>query len=730
MMKVVLLLVVSVVSVTALCKGCKYGTCAPYVPGVGFCPSGFESTDKRDCCEKIPLVGTCVAYKVHCKPSASCKWYDFDCNSDKVTDVFDDIQSDVKDEWSKLEESTKDGFKDPTSFSKIPVSEINKVSSKLLSEAKSVSGMTVPQMKGIGKQMTGMTGPEMMAFLKRVDTGVLKDSVKEIGAVGGWVTDNAGVVVDQLEKDQTFGKVSKWSKENVEKAGNLVKGVKAKDLAKWSNTLITDPAVAGKLVGAQIGALAQKTGSLSKDQFKKLYDDYAPDELKAALPIIGSTVKWGKEKTKSLYDKLEERNFFGNFSEWSKDTFILLGEIVGPIVLEGKVSHINKDTFKEVGEQIVRGIFLSFDFKDALFEWKVEVISDILIKISECFGGDVEKWTKKIVGFVGPAIINVKKIPGKVLMESLPTLQKFNWQSVKGLTDNFAKRLQSPDTLGKVAKWNSAAVTKLGDILPVVLTPADLNSLPKETFDGAATALRDLADRSQFDRLQLKTLASKAKEAWGPTKQWTQVHLTKAGAMLSGMSKQDLLDLKDDIVVTIPHSALSAMDTLQLNAFGKKLQKISQAKNSVFGKKMIALSVEARQALLNCDKCINKFVDVAVRLKKNSNGAVTDLKALLQAATNATVEVLTVVEEFGEVVVPVRITVPIVLDPSQVVDDVNKAVRTGDVVGDLAVLGVETTQVDANAPPVLDNTGNGSALAAPVWKFCFATVVLAFTMVL
>lgn len=710
------------VPVASLCPGCKYAGCPSII-----CSSGWKNTGGSACCKKV--FGQCVALKVECAP-AKCSWTDLSCNLKGVTDLFSGLDTALQGQWNKLSTTVQAGLKDKDSFAKLSVADLKTISGAMLSHSKAAAGITAEQLGGVASQLQEMLPSEAQKFVSSLNKDNLDAGLENLGKAGNWAADKASPIVARVAQSDMWNTVDTWGKDKFAKLGNLVAGIKTSELAQVPNLLISDPVVAGKLVAAQIGPLAQKAGTMTTKMFSNFYNNLPPGELKKALDTTGKVAEWGRDKMKFLYRKLQEEEFFGDFKTWTVDTFKLLGAIAGPIVLEGKISHIDKDTFKAVGKQLVKGIILARTFAFAVLKFKVMVLGDIAIKVSELVGGDAEKYTKDIVALAGPAIIALAELgsmPFDIILDStiLVIDQGFDWSAITpDMAKNFAARMKKSDAYGIVSQWTSKQIKKVSEILPVVLTKEDIGKLDKQAFVEAFADIRKVADKDGFTPEQREALGRKALEAFGDAKDWSTSKAQEVGTIVAGLSVADLKGFKDEVVATLKPAVVAGMDKFQLNGLGQKLSKLSkEAKESVYGKKLRSLSVQAKQSLLDCMcTCKAKFVDFVITFKDIDQGMPTNLQKFVEKASQVSptdVKKLLDHTANGEKTTVFRISTT---DPADIADKINSFVQQEKLVDDQVMLLSEAVTVDPQVQYV-DPT-NSASLAAPS-LFCVAVAAVA-----
>jgi ElaB/YqjD/DUF883 family membrane-anchored ribosome-binding protein len=662
--------------------------------------------------------------------------------TDSVKNTFDNASTQLQNAYDSLPQTVKDGFKSAGDFGQLTVDQIKQATPELLASAKSniLNGMTAEQLKGLGEKVQAMSAAQLKSFVGKLNKDTLNDSLAKLGEVQNWSRDQAKEFIDRVKQSDMYGPAETWTTEQVVGLKKLISGVSADDLANLKNDILSNAQVTSQLVAEQIGPIAQKTGSMTVANFEKYYNSLPPGELKKAVGVIGKGVKWGEGHMKVLYKKLSEDNFFGNMSTWSKETCLLLGDLLGPLVLEGKTSQLNKDAFKALGSQVVKAVILADTFKDAVWDTKVGVLSDIIVAVSGAFGPDAKQWTKETLAVAGPALIalnELSEIAGEVIMDAIPGIitNGFDWSTVRGMGKNFATRLKKSDAYGPVSTWTKDKVTKLGDALPFALEPNDIPQLDKEVLKQTLSVVKSAADKDGFDTIQLKALAAKLKEVYGkPTKDWTKEQIDQAGKMLQGLTVQDIKELSNDAVTAIKPHVVHCLDKAQLDALAAKLKQLSaEARNSVYGKKFSELSAQAKQALLNCaSQCKEKFMDVVMKFKKLAKGVPKNLKPLLEKLVNgtkATVEKLPEFVDGFEVVVPIRITFDATVtqaDIDKVAGKLTTHFKTAEnnVVEDQFSLATELTVVDPNKQPTTEQGVSSAMTAIPTFLVATVTAFL------
>lgn len=635
-----------------------------------------------------------------------------------ITGYFDSTVSPaMQTAFDSLSTSVQTGFKDASTFASVAVADLQKVSPALLASAKSVSQMTVIQLKGVTSVVSKMTATELTNFANHVSGVTLKDSMETLGAVATWTYDQSYAVVSRIEKSDIYGDAKTWSLAQVHTLGHLITGVEPAKIVHWSNQILIDAKVSTKLVQAQLGPLAQRTGNMALSEFKTFYAQINSTQLKGAMGPIGKTVVLADAHVSHLYGVLVQKNFFGNLSAWTSETVELMGDLIGPLVLHGKVSQFNKETFKAMGIQIIKGMILSKTFGDAVLYEKISILGEIIIAVSGLFGQDAKNWTKEAVAFAGPALVaylQLSAIPGDVIMAAIPGIIEngFDWSTVKGMGKDFAIRVQDTDIYGAVSNWTSVKIVALGNTIGAALRANDIPMLKKEAvLDGLAT-FKSAADAGVFDADQLQALAIKLAEVYGkPAVEWTSSEIKQAGNIVLGVTVSDLKNMASIAIAAIPEYTVKLMSPAQLNGMARKLGDLTDAaKSTIYGQKVIKLTAEAKAQIFHCVAvCLSKFIDVVVTFKNDPAQVTKDaLKAMMTTAVNISTATVTFLGTIKQSAVEIAVRIDLGSITTAQLNTAKASVETSlatanSVVGDITAISAVSFAVDplatADVPP-------------------------------
>jgi hypothetical protein len=465
---------------------------------VGVCPSGQSTNgESKDCGSKTCLFGFCTyTHSEHmcCPDGDACAWHDTSCNWNALQGYFQSTVSDhAKQEFDKLAESVVDKLTTADKFKTLTLSELANLDTELLSELKSVVGMSLEQFKAVAEKVHEMAAPHLEDFLTNLSPGTLEQGLLSLGNLANWTEDKVSKIKDRLASTDLWGALTTWNSTKIEQLGSMISGLDLASLKSFADEALANAASVANLTSLQLGGLDEKLLGMSESLLSTMLEKVDNATLAGAMSQLTSVDRtWAAEQVALFKDHLESSDAWGAAKNWSSSMIGNLGSMMEKVDLE---------------------TLLKFDDTSLAHAANLGKLAAQQLK---SFGMKLYNMTST----------NLKSmltgLNASALAESIESITGVDLAWVAEQAGEFAQKLQESEAWGNITKWTSAQLEHLGSMLPSL--PVNLTALIDDF------SLSNAANLVKYSAEQLGKLGTKI---FG-------MNITNLKSMLSGVNASAL----------------------------------------------------------------------------------------------------------------------------------------------------------------------------------------------
>jgi len=292
----------------------------------------------RDCGERLCAFGQCSPYPSEetmcCPDSNACPWYDFSCNLDVLKDYFHDVSEVLKDEWNKLAQGVQDKLTTSDKFKTLSDMELDGLATSLLSQLKSIGGMTARQLGVVKNKVNGMSTAQISAFFDNLNPEAITDGMASLALGLNWTESQVSAVVTHLKSETTWGIASNWTTAQISSLGPMMAGLDLDSIRSFADSALVGASSLVNLSATQLSGLASKVSGMSPAQIADFFENLNPEAIAEGMASFSLGAAWTESQVSAIVTKLKSDNRWGIAENWTTSQINSLGPMISGLDLD------------------------------------------------------------------------------------------------------------------------------------------------------------------------------------------------------------------------------------------------------------------------------------------------------------------------------------------------------------------------------------------------------------